>query len=72
MSGWRIEYQPATDASPVFSAEIDSLELAVGLSVDRGWERDVGRVIAVHGPDGRVISGSELDALRAEARRKTR
>ena len=70
MTGWKIEYLPALSGSPVFSDEKATLELAIDLSVDRGWERNVTRVIAVHGPDGRSISGAELEALRAKARQQ--
>jgi hypothetical protein len=70
MSGWRIEYLSVTGGSPLLTPEKDTLEIAVSLSIDRGWERNVARVVAIHGPDGRSISGDALEALRAEARRR--
>lgn len=68
MSGWRVEYLPAMGGSSVNTDEKSTLELAVRLSVDRGWERNVARVIAIHGPDGRSISGAEMEELRKKAR----
>ena len=68
MTGWKIEYLPTLGGSPVVSDEKATLELAIDLSIDRGWERNVARVIAIHGPNGHSISGAELETLQAKAR----
>ena len=70
MSGWKIEYIPAAGwGSPAFTSEKATLENAVDLAVDRGWERNVATIVAIHGP-GSLIRGSELNALLAEARKR--
>ena len=68
MSGWKIEYAPATGKSPVFSHEMPTCEAAVSLAVDRAWAAR-NEPVAIHGPDGRSIRGDELKALLVEARR---
>jgi hypothetical protein len=62
MGGWKIEYVPVTGGSPVSTHEMDTLEIAVGRAIDRGWRRDVAVIVAIHGPS-RSIRGDELRAI---------
>jgi len=70
MSGWKLEYVPVVGAPSLLTSEVPTLKAAIERAVDRGWARNAGEIIGLHGP-GRSIVGIELKALLDTDRQKT-